>query len=261
MSFLGLGNLFSSKNTERAIERGRQAIEGGYRSGEGRAFGEFDTGLAGAKGQYDKALGLYSDYMKSGSGASSAYSDALGINGPEGNARAVAAFRAGPGYQFAVDEANNAVMRNAAQLGMLGSGNTMDAIRARTQGFADQEFQRYLDNLFRQSGQGLTATDKSAGIITGYGDKVYDTGMTKGAMAYGTETGIGQATANAEAQKAQAQQAAAKARWEAILGVGKLAASVATGIPMPSFGGGTTTPGTAANGGWTTTTTPSTGWW
>lgn len=222
---------FNPKKNEAAAERANQARQTGLRTGEDRAFGEFDTGLTGAKGEYDKALGLYSDYLKTGAGASSAYSDALGLNGPEGNARSVAAFRTAPGYGFAVDEANNAVMRNASQLGMLGSGNTMDAIRARTQGMADQQYQTYLDNLFRLSGQGLTATDKSAGIITGYGDKVYGTGMAKGAMAHDTETGIGQSESQMEADKVAARNTATKNMWEAILGVGKMAATVAGGRP------------------------------
>jgi hypothetical protein len=68
----------------------------------------------------------------------------------------------GPGYDFAVSEATNAAARKAASLGIAGSGNTLDAIRDRAQGFANQEYGSYLDRLAGLISPALTATSGAA---------------------------------------------------------------------------------------------------
>jgi hypothetical protein len=50
--------------------------------------------------------------------------NALGLNGPQGNAAATAAFQSSPGYDFKVNQSLDALDRRAASRGMLGSGNT-----------------------------------------------------------------------------------------------------------------------------------------
>jgi hypothetical protein len=76
-----------------------------------------------------------------------AYRDAMGLNGPEGVARAQARFTTGPGYQFAVDEATKAAANRAASLGIAGGGNTLAEISRRAQGLAGQEYGDYLTRL------------------------------------------------------------------------------------------------------------------
>lgn len=75
------------------------------------------------------------------------YADANGINGPEGNARAVGAFQAGPGYQFQMDQGLQAVNRSASAAGMLPSGNTLAAATQFGQGLANQEYGNWLGRL------------------------------------------------------------------------------------------------------------------
>lgn len=187
-------------------------------------MGYLDQGVAGARPQYERAIGLFDQYAQQGGQAAGAYGDAIGLNGPEGNDRAVAAFRAGPGYNFAVDQANEAVKRNAAATGMLGSGNTLIGISDRTRNMADQEYQRYLDNLFRASGQGQSAATTQAGLITGLGDFEYGDAAARAGLAHGTETAVGAANAQKAADIYQAKQAASGNIWNAILGVGNMAA-------------------------------------
>ena len=109
---------------------------------------------------------MFDQYTQQGTAANQAYGDAVGLNGQEGYDRAVTNFRTNPGYDFAVDQATEAAKRNASSLGMLGSGNTMIGIADRAQGMADQQFQQYLDNLFRSSGQGQSAATTQAGYMT-----------------------------------------------------------------------------------------------
>lgn len=221
---MGLFDIFSSSDGKRAAASADAARVSGLRKGEKRALGYMDEGLAGARTLYDRAIGLFDEYTQQGGQAAGAYGDAIGLGGQEGYDRAVESFRAGPGYQFAVDQGTEAALRAASRTGNIASGNTAIAISDRAQGLADQEYQRYLDNLFRASGQGLQATGQQAGFISGLGDLEYGHGAAKAGLAYGTETSIGQSRAQLAADQYAADQAAGANIWNAIMGVGNLAA-------------------------------------
>lgn len=75
------------------------------------------------------------------------YADALGLSGPEGRARANSAFTAGPGYDFALGEAERAILRGAAAAGMTASGNTMDALQRNAIGRAHEAYDAWLGRL------------------------------------------------------------------------------------------------------------------
>jgi hypothetical protein len=145
----------------------------------GSATGALQGGLAGAGGYYDQArtaaqsgidaFNPLSDLGKKYGAGSTLYQDALGINGPEGITRAKAAFTTSPGYDFAVNEATDAAARNAAKLGLAGSGNALDAIRGRAQGIASGEYGSYLDRLGGFVNPELAATSGAAsGQAQGY---------------------------------------------------------------------------------------------
>lgn len=68
------------------------------------------------------------------------YANAVGLNGPEGNAAAAAAFQASPGYQWSVDQAMQQMLRGASASGMLASGNTLAAATELGANLANQEF-------------------------------------------------------------------------------------------------------------------------
>ena len=144
-----------------------------------QASGAIAGGVSGAGGYYDLARGaaqqgvdayapLSALGQKYGKG-STLYQDSLGINGPEGVARAKAAFTTGPGYEFAVNQGTDAAARNAAKLGLAGSGNALDEIRNRAQGFAQQEYGGFQDRLAGFINPELSATSGAAsGIAGGY---------------------------------------------------------------------------------------------
>jgi hypothetical protein len=216
--------IFSAKDGTRAANKSAAAQTNAANAARAGAYGYMDKGVAAATPQYEKAIGLFDEYTQQGGQAAGAYGDAIGLNGQEGYDRATDAFRTGPGYNFAVDQANEAVKRNAAATGMLGSGNTLIGISDRTRGMADQEYQRYLDNLFRASGQGQSAATTQAGLITGLGDFLYGDNAARAALEHGTETSLGQIQAQKYADIAAAKQQASGNIWGAILGVGDLAA-------------------------------------
>lgn len=231
---MGLLDVFSGASAKRQARAANNARISGLRTGEDRAMGYMDKGYNAAVPQYDRAISLYDDYVNQGGAANKAYGDAIGLGGQDGYDRTVDGFRTGPGYQFAVDQATEAAKRNASSLSMLGSGNTMMAIADRSQNLADQEFQRYLDNLFRASGQGLQATSQQAGLVTGLGDLEYGHNAAKASLAHGTETAVGQSQSQYHADRAAANQQAGANIWNSIMGVGNLAAKF--------YGGGAPTP-------------------
>lgn len=107
-----------------------------------QAGGILDTGLGEAKSYLDQINGM----TTVGPGTNSIYQSALGTSG-DGGAAAKAAFQTSPGYQFQMDQGQQALMRSAAARGELQSGETgLDTMRF-SQGLADQEFGNWLANL------------------------------------------------------------------------------------------------------------------
>lgn len=175
---------------------GDRAIIGDYRRD---ATGALDRGFAGADSAIGSAIDAYQPIADLGADygrGRMAYEDAIGINGAEGNRRAVDNFHAGPGYNFAVDQATDAVARKNNALGITASGNTMDAIRGRAQGFADQEFGTHLGRLGAFVPQEYAATSAAAGgRAAGYNARANlntnDAASRLGVINNATNAGIG----------------------------------------------------------------------
>lgn len=90
------------------------------------------------------------------------YLDSIGANGAAGNARAQAAFNAGPGYAFTRDQGIDALNRRRAAAGMLNSGNAdVDALTYGT-GLANQTYGSWQDRLAALINPELTAATGAA---------------------------------------------------------------------------------------------------
>lgn len=113
-------------------------------------------------GALNQSIGAYQPWVDSGTAANTMYGNAIGLNGSDGNAAATSAFQAGPGYQFALDQGNQAALRGASAAGMLNSGNTLTALSQYGQGLANQEYGGWLDRLSGLSSQGLQAASGQA---------------------------------------------------------------------------------------------------
>lgn len=169
-------------------------------SGYQQARDDINAGFAGAQPALSKLGEAYSPMVASGQSAFNTYLDGIGANGSEGNARATAAFQAGPGYQFALEQGLGAIQRSAAARGGLAGGNaTADMLKFAT-GLADQSYQSYLNNLQNGAGfyntglagqaQGLGA---QANASIGQGTALGALGQASGrdtANLYGTAAGI-----------------------------------------------------------------------
>jgi hypothetical protein len=115
-----------------------------------------------------------------------AYTDSLGMNGGEGYSRAMQNFRTGPGYNFMVDQATDAVARKASAMGMGASGNTMAAINDRASNLANMEFGNHQNRL-----AGLDQMDSGIAAGMSQGDANRALSLAQGqAGAFGAQAGL-----------------------------------------------------------------------
>lgn len=249
--------------------------------GEGltRATGALDTGLAGQLGAYNPAIASATGAGQAGVAAYAPLS-ALGSKYGEATTRLLSAlgvgpnqfdinqFRNTPGYQFQQSEAARAAGNAASKLGIVGSGNTLQAISDRAGNIADTTFnQNYLQPLSQFITPELQATAGAASGIAGANQNLASTYLAGGGLlggAYGTNaaakaglyTGAGEsganvlgnvyggqtqasqnlATGNIQANNlvAQAGMQDAANYWNLLGNIGKGATSAFTG----GFGGG-----------------------
>ena len=166
------GNLYNQYKTGAtdALTGAKTAAVGALGSGLTNTLGALNTGLQGSLGAGQASVDAYAPLSQLGNTygrAVNSYYDALGLNGPEGNTRAVNQFQTGPGYQFQVDEATKAAINAASRTGAVGGGSTAQAIADRARGLASGEYGSYLDRLQGFVNPQLQATQAAAQGISG----------------------------------------------------------------------------------------------
>lgn len=212
------------------------ATKAGYRA----AIPAFDYGTQQAAGQYTSALAPFGKILGQEQQGRNAYMDSLGLRGPAGNARAMDMFQVGPGYQFQMDQGNEALNRTAASRGMLTSGNNTEDILRFSHGLADQEYGGWQDRL--AGFNPLAAANSRAAIMQNLASMYSGAGTAKanllvgqGQDLSGLHTGRAGTLANLAIQRGQqggqlaenrfaAENAANQNIWGAIGGVAGLAA-------------------------------------
>lgn len=162
-----------------------------------------NTGEQKSAGALNQAVNNYNPYLATGAGATSTLGNALGINGADGNAAATSAFQAGPGFQFALDQGNQAALRQASAGGAINSGNTLAALTQFGTGLANQEYGSWLDRLSGASGQGLQAASGQGAALGGVADLYQSTAGDR----LGLESGVAQGRMGINNDNAQAQEA------------------------------------------------------
>lgn len=198
---------------------GQTGAAGALADAQAGGTGALLAGAASVRGNYDPLAAAGARYGADASQASQTSADALGLNGPEGVARAQNAFQAGPGYQFSVDQGLESVLRNANASGMAASGNQLRESQTFGQGLANQEFGSWQDRLASREGlyaplekgaltdvaQGTSAADLSAtqGIANLYGQtgkSLADLYSTTGQAGAGIRTGAATSLADLAAR-------------------------------------------------------------
>ncbi|MET0721503.1 MAG: hypothetical protein ABWY64_11795 [Tardiphaga sp.] len=227
LGYIDQGQTAAQKQLTRSHNLSLEGLRQTNRTARADVTGQYGLGLDALTGSRDSALDVYnrnpailqgaadrSDafYAPLGEEANrgfSAYGDAAGVNGAAGQDRARSNFRAGPGYQFTVDEATNAAVRAANAAGMTASGNTLDSVTRLGANLADKEFDDYVARLNpylqlapsiagsragiqTQLGKDLAANNVGiAGIHTGYGKDAAALRMGEGNTLASLATGLG----------------------------------------------------------------------
>lgn len=231
-------------------------------TGLGNQVSSINARADSALGRLGQIPGMYQPIADTGRQANTAYADFLGLNGigaASAQDDALRAFRDATGYRDIVDSATDATARKMSALGMLGSGNTLDAIARIGTQEANKSGQQYLGNLGTLADRGMQANAGIANALTGMAgidmsrggalSGVYGQNAAANAGLYGTEAGLyGQDAANrantamqvasqiapAGQQGMLAGQQAAANRFQAGMAGAQLGASLLGGL----FGGG-----------------------
>lgn len=175
------GNLATGYNTATgAINQGATGALGYLDQGTQGALGQLAQGrtdLTANGGAYAPLTALADQYGK-GAGL---YADSLGINGGEGNQRAVSAFQAGPGYEFARNQGIDAITRAANASGGLGGNSLRDTITY-GQGLANQEYGNWQNKLAGYNPLQLSATQGAAAGNAGINQNLANLDLAGGSL-------------------------------------------------------------------------------
>jgi len=192
-------DLFSDRNEKAA----RDEFTKGYDKARKSSFGSLDRGERDLRGEYGRARGYYDPYAARYNAGSEMYSNALGLGGDAGRAAAEGAFQEGPGYDYAVQQGLQGVMRNASSLGNIASGNTAMALQDRGNQLANQEYGGWLDRLSGYDPLAMHTADAQAGISTGLGDRLLGLAGDRAGINWAADTGIAGARGNYQMGKDQ----------------------------------------------------------
>ena len=198
-----------------ALISGQNAGVGALTSGQTSGLAALQGGVGAATAAYNPLSLAGFNYGQMSNQAQQSTADALGLNGPEGVARAEAQFQASPGYQYSYNQGIDAIDRSANTTGMAASGNTSRSAQAFGQNLADQDWQNYLNQLMGQQqlyaplseqAKGTAATGTAnaqltggtgaANIYTGTGGQLSNLYSTTGSQLAPVYTGAGSTLAS-----------------------------------------------------------------
>jgi hypothetical protein len=228
-----MGNLFTDLFTNDNEEEAARQKAAGLKAGQAAAGSELDAGFNNASGYYGKATDAFSGLMERGNRGYDTYLDATGVNGADGIGRAGDLYRSLPGYNAGQTMGLDLLERRAAARGDLGGGNTSaDTIKFASD-YDSTKYKDFLAGLMPNLGVASGATAGTAGIYGQQGNLAADIGGKKAQYGYGTETGIG----NANAEATMANENSSKNFWGALMGGANLLAKTGTGGLFGGFGG------------------------
>lgn len=156
----------------------KSELKKGYADSKKMLQEGYDQGRGDIQDYYGKAQGYLDPYMASGGKTNALLADALGVNGPEAQARYMASFQQDPGYQAQFNSGINALDRSATARGGLYSGAAMKGVNEFGQQFQRQAFNDRINALSGFNQQGQQAAGAASGLAS-------QTGGQLGNMAFG----------------------------------------------------------------------------
>lgn len=233
---MGIFDIFSTSDQQAAADTEQRYLQQGYSQlsdlfGQGRnaltnyggagvnsLYQQYGAGQGSLNQNFAPAIGTLNTQYQAVAPGQTQLANLLGF-GPGGSAGISSTLENLPGYQFALNQGAQNVMRNQAATGQLGSGATLNALQNQGQGQAQQNYANYVAMLQPYLGATQNAANAAAGSQMGLGTALNanQTGlgntlnanlltqggglnqnyMTQGNAAYGTQAAIGNAQAQA----------------------------------------------------------------
>ena len=184
---------------------------------------------------YANALAPFTQNQQATQTGQTGLLNALGLGGQAGNQSAMTALQNTPGYQFQLQQGDNAITSQDAASGKTGSGNEGIALSNYNQGLAGTTYNNYVSQLQPFLGASNSAATGVAGVDTGLGSALNQNAQSLGQAQLAGNMGIGNANANSDLAGLTASSN--------ILGLLGGAAKLGTGTANSTLGG------SAINGG------------
>lgn len=218
---MGLFDIFTGDSAKRAAAENTARLNAAKTEDTNTINSARDLSL----GALDSARAYYDPLAAKYGNASNLALDALGVNGAQGNTRAVNAFQAGPGYRYAVDQSLEGVKRAANASGDPLGGNTLAALSDRAGNMANQEYGNWLTRLQGYVNPEMSATGAQAGY-TAARAPVYTNAANS---AVGIDQNTVKGVNDQNTQSANAEIAGSKNLWGLGLGLAQLGVGAASG--------------------------------
>lgn len=200
---MGIFDIFGTSDQQAAaqaqiagLNAANTAATGNINSGIGALTSNYGNAGAALTSNYTAALQPFlQNYSQAQTGVNGLY-NLLGLNGAAGKQAALTSLENTPGYQFQLQQGNNAINAKAAATGSLDSGNTLLALSNYNQGLAGTTYQNAVNNLMPFLGQANAAASGIANTYTGLGSGLAGINTGLGTNLANTYTGLGNATAS-----------------------------------------------------------------
>lgn len=216
---MGLFDSFSADSNRQIARQTEKKQLGQINQGQKDAQGNLRYTMRQAVPAINRGVEAFTPFQANGVQGSNMYSNALGLNGQGGYDAATGAFHNSPGFQFALDQANQNILRNQAQTGALNSGNTLAALGERAQGLQNQEWNNWLANLAGLAGQGLQGAGGMASGLTNLANLWQNQGENMANLNTGAATNRANIYGQTGQNVANANNTANSNQWGAILGL------------------------------------------
>jgi len=191
---MGLFDIFGTGDQQAAA----QAQISGLQAANQQATSAINSGTNTLNTQYTAALQPYLQNYSQAQPGVQQLGNVLGLNGANGNKTAQQTLQATPGFAFQQQQGNNAINAQAAATGMAGSGNQALALSNYNQGLAGTTYNNYVSQLQPYLQASQNAAGGIANVNTGLGNAVNQNQNTLANLDWATQTGIGNANANAD---------------------------------------------------------------
>jgi hypothetical protein len=222
---------------EAAARAGYAGLANFYTQGRGDITSGYGQARGDVTGLYGQAAAPWQSLLGDATQGWQAYADATGANGPAGTARAQAAFKTDPGYQFALNQSLDALNRAGVARGQA-TGNTMVDALNYASGAAAQQYGNYVSRLAPFLQQRDLGTAGLAGTYTGEAGALSGLATGQAGALAGLDIGQGGAYSNMYNRIGQAQSDAAMADYNASANMWNVGLNVLNAAAKAYGGGG-----------------------